>query len=132
MVQRAEKPGHGNCTHRGNIVFVAELTRRYGDQGIVSTSLNPGGIETELQRHSGGAFVLFTNALLRPVSYGVITQLYAGTTADGKSLNGKYLIPWACIGTPDANTQDPEVGKKLWQYLRNKSRTSKVCRLLPN
>ncbi|KAG8217211.1 hypothetical protein J3R82DRAFT_5295 [Butyriboletus roseoflavus] len=101
----------------GNIVFAAELTRRYGDQGIVSTSLNPGGIETGLQRHSGGAFVLFTNAMLRPVSYGAITQLYAGTVADGKSLNGKYLIPWARIGTPRANTQDPEVGKKLWQYL---------------
>jgi len=26
----------------GNIVYATELARRYGDQGIVSTSLNPG------------------------------------------------------------------------------------------
>lgn len=27
---------------QGNVVFATELARRYGDQGIVSTSLNPG------------------------------------------------------------------------------------------
>lgn len=38
---------------KGNIIFSAELARRYGDQGIVSTALNPGGIKTELARHEG-------------------------------------------------------------------------------
>lgn len=27
---------------KGNVVFSAELARRYGDQGVVSTSIHPG------------------------------------------------------------------------------------------
>lgn len=36
---------------QGNVVVALELARRYRDQGIVSTSLNPGNIKTDLQRH---------------------------------------------------------------------------------
>ena len=38
----------------GNVLFARELARRYGDQGIVSTSLNPGNIRTELARYMKG------------------------------------------------------------------------------
>lgn len=34
----------------GNIVHANELARRYGDKGISAHSLNPGAIQTELQR----------------------------------------------------------------------------------
>lgn len=34
-----------------NIVVAQELARRYGDQGIVTTSLNPGTLESDLYRH---------------------------------------------------------------------------------
>jgi retinol dehydrogenase-12 len=34
----------------GGIVLAKELARRYGDAGIVSVSLNPGNITTNLQR----------------------------------------------------------------------------------
>ncbi|KAH7924206.1 NAD(P)-binding protein [Leucogyrophana mollusca] len=100
----------------GNIVFSAELARRYGDQGIVSTSLNPGGIKTELGRHSGSLFIYLFGPFLHDVSFGALTQLYAGTTPDGAALNGKYLIPWARIGSPRPDTQDPQLGKELWTW----------------
>ncbi|KZO92792.1 hypothetical protein CALVIDRAFT_295035 [Calocera viscosa TUFC12733] len=55
------KPGPGrdkmgsmlayNQSKWGNVVFAKELARRYGAQGIVSTSLNPGAIRTEIFRH---------------------------------------------------------------------------------
>lgn len=32
------------------MVFATELARRYGDKGIVSTSLNPGNLTSELHR----------------------------------------------------------------------------------
>ncbi|KAH7911147.1 hypothetical protein BJ138DRAFT_1113470 [Hygrophoropsis aurantiaca] len=101
----------------GNIVFSAELTRRYGDQGLISTSLNPGGIKTELQRHAGSFAQMLGNALLHDVSFGALTQLYAGTSPEGVKLNGKYLVPWARLGTPRADTQDPQLGKELWAWL---------------
>jgi retinol dehydrogenase 12 len=34
----------------GVVVFAKELARRYGDEGIVSISLNPGNMKTPLQR----------------------------------------------------------------------------------
>ncbi|KAH7927977.1 NAD(P)-binding protein [Leucogyrophana mollusca] len=101
----------------GNIVFSAELKRRYGDQGLISTSLNPGGIKTELQRHAGSFSQKLGNVLLKDVSFGALTQLYAGTSPEGAALNGKYLVPWARVGAPRADTQDPQLGKELWTWL---------------
>ncbi len=36
---------------QGVLVFSNELARKYGSQGIVSATLNPGNLRTELQRH---------------------------------------------------------------------------------
>ncbi|KAF8838824.1 NAD(P)-binding protein [Paxillus ammoniavirescens] len=101
----------------GNIVFSAELHRRYHDQGIISTSLNPGGIKTELQRHRSASLQRLGNMVLWDISYGPLTQLYAGTSPEAAKLGGQYLIPWARIGTPRADTQDPQLGKELWTWL---------------
>lgn len=29
----------------------------------------------------------------------------------------QYLVPWARIGTPLQETQDPKLGKQLWEWL---------------
>ncbi|KAI6143904.1 hypothetical protein BKA82DRAFT_4178849 [Pisolithus tinctorius] len=94
----------------GNIVFSAELNRRYRDQGIVSIAINPGPIRTELQRHHSWFLQPFFNRVLYDVSYGALTQLYAGTFPDAVNLGGKYLIPWA---------RDPQLGKDLWAWLED-------------
>ncbi|KIJ04401.1 hypothetical protein PAXINDRAFT_104187, partial [Paxillus involutus ATCC 200175] len=74
----------------GNIVFSAELHRRYHEQGIVSTSLNPGAIKTELQRHHSGLMQrLLSMLLLWDISYGPLTQLYAGTSPEAANLGGQ-------------------------------------------
>lgn len=101
----------------GNIVFSAELNRRYRDQGIVSIAVNPGPIRTELQRHHSWFLQPFFNRVLYDVSCGALTQLYAGTFPDAVNLSGKYLIPWARVATPRADTQDPQLGKELWAWL---------------
>ncbi|KAJ7675718.1 NAD(P)-binding protein [Mycena polygramma] len=101
----------------GNVVLSNELQRRYGDQGLVSVALNPGNLKTELQRHLGGFTRSITNLTLYPVSYGALTQLWAGTTEEGKTLGGKYLIPWARVGKANPATADPETGKALWTWL---------------
>jgi retinol dehydrogenase-12 len=38
-------------TMQGNIVLALELAKRYGDEGIISTALNPGNIRSDLLRH---------------------------------------------------------------------------------
>ncbi|KAF8601568.1 NAD(P)-binding protein [Ceratobasidium sp. AG-I] len=103
----------------GNIVFANEFARRYQAQGIISSSVHPGGIRTELARHltlgSFGTAVL--NAFMWPTPYGAITQLYAGTTPEGLELSGQYLIPWAKLSKSRADTRDEAAGKKLWEWL---------------
>ncbi|KAG1844674.1 hypothetical protein F4604DRAFT_1688990, partial [Suillus subluteus] len=83
--------------------LATEVARRYGDQGIVSTALNPGGIKTELGRY------------FDPISK--MIALYAGTTAEGANLNGKYLVPWPRIGNPHPDAQDPQQASELWNWL---------------
>ncbi|KIJ06997.1 hypothetical protein PAXINDRAFT_91104 [Paxillus involutus ATCC 200175] len=102
----------------GNIIFSAELHRRYQHQGIISTALNPGIIKSQLGRHHNDLMQRLGNMILAwDISYGPLTQLYAGTSPEAAKLGGQYLIPWARIGTPRADTQDPQLGKELWTWL---------------
>ncbi|KAG1844696.1 hypothetical protein F4604DRAFT_1937386 [Suillus subluteus] len=109
--------GQSKLASFGNILFATEVARRYGDQGIVSTALNPGGIKTELSRYYDPISKMIGNMVFHDVSYGALTQLYAGTTAEGANLNGKYLVPWARIGNPHPDAQDPQQASELWNWL---------------
>ncbi|CAK5276294.1 unnamed protein product [Mycena citricolor] len=110
-----------NQSKLGNVIFSAELARRYGDQGLVSVALNPGNLKTGIARHwkSFGQRVmkLFGHLIVYPAHMGALTQLYAGTTAPGAELNGKYLVPWARAGKPNPLADDETLGKDLWTWL---------------
>ncbi|TDL19930.1 NAD-P-binding protein [Rickenella mellea] len=102
----------------GVVVFARELARRYGDQGIVSIAMNPGNINTNLQRRVTGFQKSMINWMLYPiVPNGIVTHLWAGTAEETEAYNGKYLIPWARVGKPRADTQDPKTGEELWKWL---------------
>ncbi|KAJ7153072.1 NAD(P)-binding protein [Mycena crocata] len=101
----------------GNIMLSNELARRYGTQGIMSTSLHPGNLKTELGRHHGPIFLLFIRLLVYPVPYGALTQLWAGTTAEGATFNGKYLIPWARMGKTPPEALVPGAAESLWTWM---------------
>ncbi|KIM89145.1 hypothetical protein PILCRDRAFT_768385 [Piloderma croceum F 1598] len=64
-----------------NVVYAAKLARRYGNDGIVSTSLHPGNLRSDLQRYSSGI-------ALRMAMRG-LTPLWAGTSPEGRGFNGK-------------------------------------------
>ncbi|KAH9035968.1 NAD(P)-binding protein [Lactarius hengduanensis] len=100
----------------GNILFSKELARRYGAEGIVSTSLHPGVINTDLAR-SSGLFLNFIGQMIGyDVSYGAITSLYAGTAPAAGELNSKYFTVWARLAVPSKKALDAELGKKLWEW----------------
>jgi len=100
-----------------NIVLSNELARRYDDQGILSVSLNPGNIQTELLRYVRGLEKLFLDSILRPIELGVLSQLWAGTAPEALNAQGKFLVPWAKLGTPQTGTDDPKLGEDLWAWL---------------
>jgi retinol dehydrogenase-12 len=86
-------------------MFSNEFARRYGAEGIVSTSLHPGIIKTDLTRHLGLSSLMqrFGNVFSYDVSYGAITSLYAGTAPAAGELNGKVGTPsvWGSPLTSD-------------------------------
>ncbi|KAJ7839280.1 hypothetical protein B0H13DRAFT_1911303, partial [Mycena leptocephala] len=94
----------------GNVVFAAELARRYGTEGIVSTSINPVNFTRcinlwdllTVNRRERCRYTLQNWGLLR-----------SSTQAPPQ----KFLIPWAKIGKAAPSTADPEVGRKLWEWL---------------
>ncbi|KAK0481149.1 NAD(P)-binding protein [Armillaria luteobubalina] len=100
-----------------NVLFSNELARRYGNEGIISISLNPGNIDSELLRHKPPIFKYLSPYILYSTTYGALTQLWAGTTPEAVVCNGMFLAPWARIGRPNSCTNDPAVAKKLWDWL---------------
>ncbi|KAJ7473533.1 NAD-P-binding protein [Mycena latifolia] len=98
-----------------NVVFSNEFARRYPD--IVSISLNPGNIKTDLTRHVSALQRALIGWMLYPVELGALTQLYAGTAPEALQLSGKYMIPWARVGKAHKSTDDSEQAAKLWDWM---------------
>ncbi|KAJ7883373.1 hypothetical protein B0H13DRAFT_2344122 [Mycena leptocephala] len=93
---------------RLNILHLA-LTRR-------STNLREWR-RSMLGEHAIGS--LLKKSMLHPVDpYGLLTQLYAGTSPDVlHSENGAFLIPWARNGPTPPGALKAGVGRKLWEYV---------------
>ncbi|KAF9013216.1 NAD(P)-binding protein [Cyathus striatus] len=100
----------------GNVLFANKLARRYGDQGIVSTSCNPGNLKSDLQRNLNFFENVMIQPMLYPAPYGALTQLYAGTSPEAANLNGEYLIPWARVGKATEIGRDPKLAEELWKW----------------
>ncbi|KAJ1309473.1 hypothetical protein OPQ81_006249 [Rhizoctonia solani] len=116
-MQAAKKLGTNSLyaqSKLGNVLFSNELAKRYADQGIISVSLNPGNLQTELQRHLPWLVDRTLALLLYPASYGALTQLWSGTTPDGLNHNGKFLIPWARVGDAGPYSHDEKLAERLW------------------
>lgn len=103
----------------GNVLLSNQLAKNYADQGIISSSLNPGSIRTDLQRHLPWLVRVVLRLLFHhPASYGALTQLWSGTMPEGESHNGKFLIPWARVGDPGQYGHDGKLAERLWNWLK--------------
>ncbi|KAJ8088004.1 short-chain alcohol dehydrogenase [Marasmius tenuissimus] len=110
-----------NQSKFANVVVAKEFARRYGDQGIVSTSLHPGLIVTNLGRDMNPTVVKIVGYLSYTADKGALTTLYAATAPESADANGKYFLPWGRIGNPHPGTQDVETGRKLWEWLESET-----------
>ncbi|KIY67920.1 NAD(P)-binding protein [Cylindrobasidium torrendii FP15055 ss-10] len=101
----------------GTVVFSNELARRYGDQGIVSTSVHPGTIRSNFQRNMTGLTRAIIMSLTYPQEMGALTMLYAGTVPEGDGFNGQYLNPWGRLVPPNPASKDMKIREELWNWL---------------
>jgi retinol dehydrogenase 12 len=56
----------------GNVVFANEIARRYGDKGVVSTSVHPGVIRTELWQYSSALTTKIMVCHRSPIANGLV------------------------------------------------------------
>ncbi|KAI1822973.1 short-chain dehydrogenase [Xylaria intraflava] len=110
----------------GNYYHATEYARRNRDDGIVSVSLNPGNLKSELGRHSGFAVKLFRFIMTYPAANGAYTELFAGISSDVNMGNsGAWIVPWGRFGSirkelVDGSKLEAEGGtgiaRKFWEW----------------
>ncbi|KAH9840260.1 uncharacterized protein C8Q71DRAFT_702658 [Rhodofomes roseus] len=103
-----------------NVVLAHECARRFGSQGILSLSVNPGNIQTDIMKYASASDHKFVELFLKlyPVEYGVLGQLWAGTMPEALKHNGEYVAPWARVDIrPREDAYQEKVGSKLWDWL---------------
>ncbi|KAI6081712.1 NAD(P)-binding protein [Hypoxylon rubiginosum] len=86
---------------KAGITFLAhEYASRLGSKGVVSTSLHPGMMKTELQRNMPAPVSAMMGVVFKGPVYGAFTELYAGFSSEIQSeQNGCYIIPWGRLGS---------------------------------
>lgn len=90
---------------------------------VISISLNPGNLKTNLQRHSNTNKIkeFLINMILHPQSLGGLTELYAGLAPETADCNGGFVIPFGRKGSVASYLQKgmekEDIGKKLWDIL---------------
>ncbi|KZW01092.1 NAD(P)-binding protein [Exidia glandulosa HHB12029] len=105
-----------------NIIVTKEFAKRYADKGVIFSSLNPGNIQTALQRHVPAFQRLLLKLLIYKVEFGALTSLYAATAPEA-NLNGAYYIPWARPGKATSKALDPAAGPRIWDWLEDQVKT---------
>lgn len=103
-----------------NIWFASELQRRAGDR-LLSLSVHPGVIQTDLSRHLPDALLdamreNFASAgiVQKSVPQGAATSVWAATAASLTTHGGAYLLD--CQVAQPTTEEDPRTGYAPWAY----------------
>ncbi|KAI1144376.1 short-chain dehydrogenase [Hypoxylon sp. FL0543] len=79
----------------GNYYHSTEYARRHRKDGIVSLSLNPGNLKTELDRYRNPIELLLRRLTVYPAVNGAYTELFAGLSNEATlEKSGGWIIPW--------------------------------------
>jgi NAD(P)-dependent dehydrogenase (short-subunit alcohol dehydrogenase family) len=118
-----------------NVLFAVELDRRLRARGVRATSLHPGGIRTELLRHTTPELLAEMTAgaarqadgsqgeapVIKTVEQGAATSVWAAFVAPGEAVGGRYCEDCQVAATTQAGhagvrpyALDPERAKALW------------------
>lgn len=101
-----------------NVLFANELTRRYKDTGVVSTSLHPGFVQTEFLRDVPEWAVPITKALCglfsRNEFEGAKTQIMAATAPEYEGVGGLYFDSCA-PKKPNKLALDEALAAAFWE-----------------
>ncbi|RDW86026.1 hypothetical protein BP5796_04351 [Coleophoma crateriformis] len=82
----------------GNWCHGVEFAKRYKSEGVISISLNPGNLSSDLFRDQGALFKIFVKLVQYPPINGAYTELFAGLSPRiTLALSGSWVIPFGRI-----------------------------------
>ncbi|PVI03020.1 putative steroid dehydrogenase [Periconia macrospinosa] len=85
-------------TKIGNWYLAHGLASQVGEQGILSVTVHPGNVKSELIRHLPAAVSILASPLLYAAVYGAYTEIWAGLSSELSIKDGgNYIIPWGRI-----------------------------------
>ena len=113
-----------------NVLFAVELDRRLRARGIRATALHPGGIRTELLRHTSSEMLQRMAAqvarrgneppTIKTVEQGAATTVWAAFVASAEEIGGRFCEDCQVVevsateGGVRPYAVDPERAKALW------------------
>ena len=110
-----------------NVLFAVEATRRWAADGITANAVMPGGIFTNLQRHTGGRGTGQTPPeLMKTLEQGAATSVLVATSPQLEAIGGRYFEDCAEAVVVDRRGEapplhgvaryalDPEGAQRLW------------------
>lgn len=113
---------YGN-SKTANIWMANQIERLFGSQGIHGYSLNPGGIETPLQKHTQDMMKaamkdqIIVNHM-KSVDQGAATSVWAATARELEGKGGVYCEDCAVAGPVPEAPENPMIapGHQTWAY----------------
>lgn len=121
-------PGTGPWQRYGqsklaNILYAAEMARRYGDKGITAVSIHPGTFNTGLISSLG----LANRAMIWITNVGNVkdeakdgegswNSCWAATSAKDKITNGAFYVPVGVKGKKLRDNQNEKLAGELWEW----------------
>jgi WW domain-containing oxidoreductase len=100
-----------------NLLFAAELGRRFAGSERTAYAVHPGVIKTDLARHMNPlvrvGLTVAGPLAFKSVAQGAATQVYAATHPDAKQYSGQYLSHCNPV-KPSRHGRDPELARQLW------------------
>lgn len=101
-----------------NVLYANELTRRYQDMGVVSTSLHPGFVATDflrdLPKWLDPVKASFLGLFARDEFEGAKTQILAATAPEYESVGGIYFDSCA-PKAPNKVALDEALAAAFWE-----------------
>ncbi|MFI5612582.1 SDR family NAD(P)-dependent oxidoreductase [Amycolatopsis sp. NPDC051903] len=112
-----------------NVLFAVEATRRWARDGITANAVMPGGIFTNLQRHTEGrGSGSVPPELMKTPEQGAATSVLVATSPVLEGIGGRYFVDCAETPTIDRRGEvpqlhgvarfalDPANAERLWEY----------------
>ncbi|KAI5969532.1 hypothetical protein CANMA_001423 [Candida margitis] len=98
-----------------NLIQARTWSRKHGYPNVISSSICPGYLNTDLQRYATNMEKYIYKYVLYPQRFGAYTVLYAAFSPDVK--DGDHSVSFGVPAKARKDLLSEEVGDKLWSWL---------------